>query len=35
MAVFNRGICKGLNGKITVGGHKDPISTVGERLLWN
>ena len=29
MAVFNKGICKGLNGRIPVGGHREPISTVG------
>jgi hypothetical protein len=26
IAVFSRGICKGLNGKIPVGGHVDPSS---------
>jgi hypothetical protein len=33
IAVFSRGICKGLNGKIPVGGHVDPSSIVGDRLL--
>jgi hypothetical protein len=32
--VFNKGIWKGLKGKILRGGHKDPNSIVGERLLW-
>ena len=34
IAVFNKGICKGLNGRIPVGGHNDPISIVGDNLLW-
>ena len=25
IVVFNNGICKGLNGKIPIGSHKDPI----------
>ena len=33
IAVFNKGICKGLNGRIPVGGHNDPISIVGDNLL--
>lgn len=32
--VFNRGICKGLNGIIPCGGHIMPSSIVGESLLW-
>jgi hypothetical protein len=34
MAVFSRGICRGLNGKIPVGGQIDPSSMVGVSLLW-
>ena len=26
IAVFNHGICKGLNGTIPIGGHKDPCN---------
>ena len=25
IAVFNNGICNGLNGDIPIGGHKDPF----------
>ena len=32
-AVFNSRNCKGLNGKIPIGDHKDPISIVGDKLL--
>jgi hypothetical protein len=32
--VFSSGICRGLNGKIPVGGHVDPSSIVGDNLLW-
>ena len=32
-AVFNGGICKGLNRKISVGGHKYPTLIIGDRLL--
>ena len=28
--VFDNGICKGLNGRIIVGDHKDSISIVGD-----
>ena len=31
--VFNSGICNGLNGKVPIGGHRDPISIVGDKLL--
>ena len=34
IAVFNNGICEGLNGKISIGGHKDTISIVGGKLVW-
>jgi hypothetical protein len=34
IAVFSRGICKGLNGEIPVGGQIDPSSIVGVSLLW-
>ncbi len=34
MAVFSRGIWKGLKGLIPTGGHALPISTAGARLLW-
>jgi hypothetical protein len=34
IAVFRRGICRGLKGEIPVGGQIAPSSTVGERLLW-
>jgi hypothetical protein len=34
IAVFRRGICNGLNGKIPVGGQVDPNSMVGDNLLW-
>jgi hypothetical protein len=33
-SVFSRGLCRGLNGKIPVGGHVDPNSIVGDKLLW-
>jgi hypothetical protein len=33
IAVCNSGICIGLNGEIPAGGHVDPNSVVGERLL--
>jgi hypothetical protein len=33
IAVFSRGICRGLNGKIAFGGHVDPSSIVGDSLL--
>jgi hypothetical protein len=32
--VFSDGICRGLNGKIPVGGYVDPNSIVGDRLMW-
>ena len=32
--VFNRGILKGLNGLMPIGGQNSPISMFGERLLW-
>lgn len=32
--VFNKGIWKGLKGKIPQGGHKEPISIVGLNLEW-
>jgi hypothetical protein len=32
IAVFSRGICRGLNGKIPVGGHVEPNSIVGDKL---
>jgi hypothetical protein len=31
--VFSRGICRGLNGIIPVGGHVDHNSIVGDNLL--
>jgi hypothetical protein len=34
IAVFRRGICNGLNGKIAVGSQVDPNSVVGDNLLW-
>ena len=34
MAVFNNGTEKGFNGSIPLGGHKTPISTEGDKLLW-
>lgn len=34
MMVFRSGTWKGLNGVTPVGGHVDPISKVGESLLW-
>jgi hypothetical protein len=34
MAVFSRGICKGLKGKFPVGGQVNPSSVVGVSLLW-
>lgn len=34
MAVFRRGIWKGLNGIIPCGGHIVPSSILGDRLLW-
>ena len=34
IAVFIKGTCSGLNGKIPVGSHNDPISIVGDKLLW-
>jgi hypothetical protein len=33
IAVFSRGICRGLNGKIPVGGYVDPSSKVSDKLL--
>ena len=33
--MFNKRICRGLNGRIPVGGHSEPISIVGDSLLWN
>ena len=33
IAVFIKGTCSGLNGKIPVGSHNDPISIVGDKLL--
>ena len=32
--VFKNGISQGLNTCIPLGGHIDPISTVGAKLLW-
>lgn len=32
--VFKRGIWKGLNGEIPLGGQSMPISTVGDNLEW-
>jgi hypothetical protein len=34
IAVFSKGICRRLNGIIPVGGHVEPNSIVGDRLLW-
>ena len=34
IAVFNKGIWNGLKGIIPIGGHIDPNSMAGERLLW-
>jgi hypothetical protein len=34
IAVFSKGICRGLNGIILVGGHVEPNSIVGDSLLW-
>ena len=34
IAVFSRGTCKELNGWIPVGGRVDPISIVGDSLVW-
>ena len=34
IAVFNKGIWKGLKGRIPVGGQQFPISIVGDNLLW-
>jgi hypothetical protein len=34
IAVFRRGIWKGLKGTIELGGHVPPNSIVGARLLW-
>jgi len=34
IAVFSSGTCRGLNGWIPVGGQVDPISIVGDSLLW-
>lgn len=34
IVVFNKGILNGLKGWINLGGHIDPNSTLGERLLW-
>lgn len=34
MAVFNKGIWKGLKIKIPMGGQILPSSIVGDRLLW-
>ena len=31
---WHNGICNGLNGKIPLGSHEDPISIVGDKLLW-
>jgi len=32
--VFSSGTLNGFSGVIPVGGHVQPISGVGERLLW-
>jgi hypothetical protein len=32
--VFSKGICRGLNGISPVGGHVEPSSIVGDKLLW-
>jgi len=34
IAVFSKGTCIGLNGWIPVGGQVDPISIVGDSLVW-
>ena len=34
IAVFKRGIWKGLNAAIPTGGHVIPNSIVGDKLLW-
>lgn len=34
MAVFNKGIWKGLKGLIPKGGQRAPSSIAGARLLW-
>lgn len=34
IVVLRRGISNGLNGKIFIGGHIDPISILGDNLLW-
>lgn len=34
IVVFNKGISKGLKGKIFNGGHIAPISILGDNLLW-
>lgn len=34
MAVFNRGIWKGLKGLTPWGGQRDPNSMAGDKLLW-
>ena len=34
MRVFKKGISHGLKTWIPLGGHIDPISTVGAKLLW-
>lgn len=33
IAVFNSRICKWLSGEIPIGGHKDAISIVGDKLI--
>lgn len=33
-AVFNSGTLNGLRGVIPVGGHAQPSSGVGDKLLW-
>ena len=34
ISVFKSGISTGLNGKISIGGHRDQLSVVGDGLLW-
>lgn len=34
IVVFNKGISKGLKGEILQGGQIDPISILGDSLLW-
>jgi len=34
VAVLSKGTLNGLSGLIPVGGHAQPISGVGDRLLW-